>query len=213
MRNQLFLWILTTLLISSSLSCSTRPPKTDLGPVENLQKYSGKIKIKNLQKKTQQTISFHSWVANPDFMRMDAEGPLGILVGQLFWDGQNLTAFNHHQKKVYLGDSQTGSIKRLVGLDLSPRVLSFIMAAKPLVGDSWSCKKQAEDQIDICENRQDQLQVQYVDKTNFQHRVLIKSPQMSLNMVVKVIETKVQDPASVFSFEIPKSYKRFEVKK
>jgi hypothetical protein len=192
------------------LSCSTKEKQETTESIKT-DFYEAKIQIKDLVKNKNNFVSaeFHS-IKNQN-LRADFTATMGIDLATLVVDRKDFTLLVHNQKKAYAGKSNDQSLKPVLGFNLDPKILFYLIYDLPLSGQNWNCELDTSSAPQVCQNKNSDLKVVWSEKNGPQKRVTITKSGFEMQIFFKNYTTKVQENKNLYSISIPETYKKYQL--
>lgn len=200
------LFTLLTLLFLSA--CATKPIAYDSKKSQG--QWEAKAQVKDFKKDQTHNVTLDVIGSTPHQVRMEVSATLGVSLASLVIDGDQIAYAIHPQKKYFSGEVSDQALKPLFQIELNPKYLMNVFFDQPIREKSWSCTMGVDQLVEKCERLSDGLSIDWRERKGELKRVVIKSSDFEVQVLVKDFTTKVELSTKTFSLEIPQGYKAYK---
>jgi hypothetical protein len=177
-----------------------------------LRAFSGQARVLDKRqsggKTVQISLQVHTWTPSsaqtkPRF-RIDAFGPLGIVVGFVALDGDQVTWLNAREKRAGKIDSSSQGLGGILPADVRSQDIYQLLVGGVLAGARWRCELTGA--IEICNGLSSAQFLRREIRKDAQREIEIKTKTGDIDLLLQEDEPKVQVSDKMFSPEIPKGW-------
>jgi hypothetical protein len=192
------------------LGCQTSPKRYN----EILEgEWAAKILVKDIKSGSSHILNVDIRAIKQRFFRMNVNNPAGMHIASLALQEDYFEYILMNEKKFYKGRARPNALRPLLETSLDPILLHNIVFDIPIEGNNWKCENNKNEFVEVCENLQENLKIEWSDRQ--QTSKLVKVTHPTIELQIKFISF-IKDPElkkEIFSLKIPKGFKIYQIKK
>ena len=186
-------------------SCQTAPTQKSLSKVQKPGLWKAKILLQD--KKKSFTVNAHVRVSSRGILRMDITLPSGFYLASFLSEEEKFEALVPRDKTLYRGRDGQWTLKKHLGVPLSPRILTKVFTKEPINEKNWSCAKSETGKILMCKNLRTKVTVRWFGTSGGAEKVSLRSHNRRAQLLIRLKETNPKFKKTDFQLKVPRSFK------
>lgn len=201
----------TNLLLALTVviaGCNTlpKPSSTITGAAGSAEgQWRGKAYLKNTKTKKSGTLDLDLIAHEPDRLRIEAMGPLGVHVASVAYKQSDVRVSLTREKKFVISPADRNALARFLPVRIAPQDLLALLFERPLEaqGSAWSCDRSKAPQW-VCEAGNAKIERLADDEGRRKFKFTAPDAEMDLALTEAPINSALGDKA--YSLEAPGGY-------
>lgn len=186
------------------LGCASKPIKVDMNKIEGF--WQSKVLLKDFKKNRTTLVDVNFNAIKNEKLRADITATMGYNVAILQVDSNQFQLLVHSQKKAYIGRASEKSLYPVLGIDLDPRILFYLLFDESLPQKNWTCNNDESGLPLLCNSNTGAVSVRWSERKGESKKITMNKTGFEMQIFIKNYETKVQSPELIFKTKIPDSY-------
>lgn len=197
------------LMFIFAVGCATKPPKDNV--LFKSAEWETKAQVRDLAKGKTTNLSIDLTAIRDEGARLEVTAFLGYQVGTAVVTKNEFRFLLIPQKRFYYGKATEDALAPLMKLPIHPMTLVRVAFDQPIIGNGWSCRRDAVGSIETCDNKILNVSIKWYDRKGFAKKVLLASPQFEMDWVFPEPQTNVQYSNETFRLDAPESFKKIKL--
>lgn len=193
--------------IVGNTGCATRQAQQASSPIAGVWETSAQMTDLRNQKRQYASIEFIA--VQPDRLRLEATGPLGLKLASVVMKGDQLDYLVHLKKQAYETTVSGAGLRDGIGVPVDPRLLLNLLYDEPIRLKSWSCVLGVDGKVSQCVRQDKALELTWADRNGDRKRMVVKTKTHELQLVVKSFESQSLGE-DAFTLKVPEGYTKYK---